>query len=260
MPDTIMPPSEIRVNGVAITGPEIDREVQYHPSETLAEARAAAAHALAVRELLRQACAARGIPLDDEEAAVEALLRAEVAVPEPDDAVCRRYHARNPARFRSADLFAVRHVLLPAAPSDAAAREAAKRKALALIAELADHPGRFADLAREHSACPSAAQGGSLGQVERGQTVPEFETFMVALEPGQLCPVPVATPYGYHVLHLEHRIDGEDLPYEAVRDAIHGFLRDSAWRQAVHQYLQILAGKARIEGIDLGGAETPLVQ
>jgi peptidyl-prolyl cis-trans isomerase C len=213
-----------------------------------------------MRELLRQACVAEGSCLDDEEAAFEALLQSEITVPEPDDAVCRYYHARNAAKFRSADLFAVRHILLPAAPSDAAAREAAKLKAQVLIAELVQWPERFADLAREHSACPSAAQGGSLGQIQRGQTVPEFETFMVALEAGQLCPVPVGTPYGYHVVHLEHRVDGQNLPYEAVSGAINAFLRESSWRQAVHQYLQILVGNARIDGIDLGGADTPLVQ
>jgi peptidyl-prolyl cis-trans isomerase C len=260
MPDTRMLLTEIGVNGVVIPSDAIDREVQYHPSETLAAAREAAASALVVRELLRQACAAAGIVTTDEEAAFETLLRAEITVPEPDDTVCRHYHARNPAKFRSADLFAVRHILLPAAPDDEAAHEAAKSKAVALIAELAEHPSRFADLARVHSACPSSGQGGSLGQIQRGQTVPEFETFMLALEPGQLCPVPVPTPFGYHVIQLEQRADGQDLPYEAVADAIRAFLQESSWRQAVHQYLQILVGKARITGIDLGGATTPLVQ
>ena len=51
----------------------------------------------------------------------------------------------------------------------------------------------LAELAQQLSACSSAAQGGNLGQISRGQTVPEFETFLFNLEPGQICPVPVGT-------------------------------------------------------------------
>ena len=72
----------------------------------------------------------------------------------------------------------------------------------------------------ELSACPSAAQGGHLGQISRGQTVPEFETFLYNLEVGQICPVPVKTRFGYHVLRLDRRIEGRQLPFEAVSDRI----------------------------------------
>ena len=121
-------------------------------------------------------------------------------------------------------------------------------------------PERFSELARARSACPSAAQGGNLGQITRGQTVPEFETFLFNLEPGQICPVPVKTRFGYHVLRLDRRIEGRQLPFEVVRDRIAEYLREHVWRRAVSQYLQLLVGQAEIRGIELNGASTPLVQ
>ena len=119
---------------------------------------------------------------------------------------------------------------------------------------------RFAELAQQLSACPSAAQGGNLGQITRGQTVPEFETFLFNLEEGQICPVPVKTRFGYHVLRLDRRIEGRQLPFEAVRDKIADYLHQRVWRQAVSQYLQLLVGQAEIRGIELKGASSPLVQ
>jgi peptidyl-prolyl cis-trans isomerase C len=110
------------------------------------------------------------------------------------------------------------------------------------------------------SACPSAAQGGNLGQITPGQTVPEFETFLYNLEEGQICPVPVKTRFGYHVLRLDRRIEGRQLPFEAVRDKIAEYLREHVWRRAISQYLQLLVGEAEIRGIELNGASSPLVQ
>ena len=130
----------------------------------------------------------------------------------------------------------------------------AKQQAAAALAQVLAAPQRFADLARELSACPSAAQGGNLGQITRGQTVPEFETFLFNLEPGQICPVPVKTRFGYHVLRLDRRIEGRQLPFEVVRDKIADYLREHVWRRAVSQYLQLLVGQAEIRGIELNGA------
>jgi peptidyl-prolyl cis-trans isomerase C len=261
------------VNGVEISDYAINAELQYHPAGSVEEARQAATRALVVRELLLQTAARRGIvqpdPLGegqaderetDDEALIRTLIAREVSTPEPDEASCRRFYDQNLKRFRSADLFEAAHILFPADPEDAAATAQARQQAAAVLAQVLAAPQRFADLARELSACPSAARGGNLGQVTRGQTVPEFETFLFNLEPGQICPVPVKTRFGYHVLRLDRRIEGRQLPFEAVRDKIAGYLRDHVWRRAVSQYLQLLVGRAEIRGIALNGASTPLVQ
>jgi peptidyl-prolyl cis-trans isomerase C len=261
------------VNGVEISDHAINAELQHHPAGSVEEARGAAARALAVRELLLQAAARCGIdrpepPAGDDaevretadEGLIRTLLAREVRTPEPDRETCRRFYAQNLERFRSPDLFEAAHMLFPADPKDPDASARAKKQASVALREVLAAPARFAELARELSACSSSAQGGNLGQISRGQTVPEFETFLFNLEPGQICPLPVNTRFGYHVLRLDRRIDGRQLPFEAVEDKIAAYLRDHVWRRAVSQYLQLLVGQAEIRGIELKGASTPLVQ
>jgi peptidyl-prolyl cis-trans isomerase C len=250
----------IIVNHREIPDGVIDAEVQYHPAASLAEARKEAALALVIRELLLQEADRLEVKGSDETEVISALLAREVRVPKADEAACRTYYERNRALFTSPVLYEASHILLAAAPENTVVRAEAHDRAAALIAELTKHPERFAELARSHSQCDSAAQGGALGQVTSGETAPEFETFLAALEPGQLCPVPVPTRYGYHVLRLDAREPGRPLPFEAVRAQIGRFLDDSARRSAVRQYLQVLAGRAEIEGIALAGAQSPLVQ
>jgi peptidyl-prolyl cis-trans isomerase C len=253
---------QISVNGRVIEEREIARETQYHASRSLDEARRKATTALVVRELLVQRAQRLGIEQDgaDVEGLVQALLDREVSVPKADEAACRRYYQANAKRFRSADLVEARHILLPAAPDDKEALAAARAKAQSIIDLLKDRPERFADLARELSACPSAKQGGNLGQLSRGSTVPEVETFLFQLEEGQLCPVTVRSRYGYHVLVVDRRISGRLLPFEAVHQKIADYLEDRVWRQAARQYVELLIGSADIEGIDLKGSVSPLVQ
>jgi peptidyl-prolyl cis-trans isomerase C len=94
----------------------------------------------------------------------------------------------------------------------------------------------------------------------RGETTPEFETFLIAMEPGQICQTPVPTRYGVHVLRLDRRIAGETLPFDAVRNRIATYLEERTWRRAVAQYIALVAGQARIAGFDLPAATSPLVQ
>lgn len=259
------------VNGVAIAEAAIAAEMQNHPAASAAAARAEAERALAVRELLLQEARRLGLeagpqrPGDGprrtaEDALIDRLLEQQVAVPEADEAACRRYYENNPKRFRTPDLYEAAHILLAASPGDREAYDAACHEAEQLIAMLQRRPDEFDELARLRSACPSAASGGRLGQVGRGQTVPEFETFLFALEPGQLCPVPVKTRYGAHVLRLDRRIAGRQLPFEAVAGRIAEYLEEAVWRRASAQYLRILAGRAELCGVDLGGSDGPLVQ
>jgi peptidyl-prolyl cis-trans isomerase C len=254
---------EISVNGRTIGEREIARETQYHPSSSLDEARHRAAQALVVRELLLQRAEALGIanPGDDlDEERVRALVEREVSVPVADEPACRRYYESNKAKFRSPDLIEARHILFSAAPDDRQAVAAARARAQGAIEVLTAEPHRFAELAQELSACPSAKQGGNLGQLSRGGTVPEIETFLFELEEGQLCPVPVPSRYGFHVLRVERRVDGQPLPFAAVHEKIAAYLGERVWRQAIRQYIELLVGGASVTGIDLRGASSPLVQ
>ncbi|MDR3435113.1 peptidylprolyl isomerase [Telmatospirillum sp.] len=262
MMDTIV------VNGTEIPPQAIAAEMQYHPAPTREQAWTEAAVALVIRQLLLQEAARHGIVLDAdtdeeadrEEAVIQELLAREVATPDADEATCRRYWSANPAKFTTPDVYEAAHILFPASPDDPPSYEAAKRAATETLALLQQDPGRFAALARERSACPSAAAEGRLGQLSRGDLVPEIETFVVALQEGQICPVPIATRYGYHVLRVDRFVAGSVLPFEAAAPRVERLLASQSWQRGVSQYLRVLAGRARIEGLVIDAALTPLVQ
>lgn len=255
----------VSVNGVVITPENMAQELQYHPAESREEAVFLAARALVIRELLQQRIRELGVQLEvgagenEEEAATRLLLEREVQVPDCDEATCVRYFESNRGRFHSAPLLAVRHILLECAPDDAEARHQAHAQAEVLLQKLEESPGSFAELALQYSACPSKAQGGSLGQVSKGQTVPELERQLFTLAPG-LAGKPLESRYGWHVICVDQRIEGQALPYEAVATAIRTQLQQGVWQKALVQYLQTLIGVADVRGIALQGADSPLVQ
>lgn len=264
-------PVPVSVNGVAISSAEVARETQHHRSSDPDVAWVLATRALAIRELLAQEADRLGItaePIEDEEgrretaqeARYRALLEREVVVPQADEAICRRYYDQNRRRFRSPDLVEAAHILLPAAPGDEAARAAARRTAEALIAALQDRPDGFAAAAARHSACPSAGQGGNLGQLGPDQTVVEFDEALQGMTPGRIHPAPVETRYGLHVVRLDRRIEGRELPFEMVCERIADYLDEAVHRRALQQYVSVLAGRAVVTGVDLGVSNGPLVQ
>lgn len=64
----------------------------------------------------------------------------------------------------------------------------------------------FADLAKEHSKCPSGKSGGDLGEFAKGQMVPEFDQF-VFNEELNVVHGPIKTQFGYHLLETTSRSD-----------------------------------------------------
>jgi protein-disulfide isomerase len=81
-------------------------------------------------------------------------------------------------------------------------KEEAYQRALEVQKKLLARSGDFASLAKEYSNCPSAAQGGELGRVTRGEFVPEFEAVLFTLAPHELSGV-VESAFGYHVIERE---------------------------------------------------------
>jgi peptidyl-prolyl cis-trans isomerase C len=259
-------PQPVTVNGAPIAREAIAREAQHHPAATPIASWRQAAQALIVRELLLLEARRRGIaaqPASDAEgrretedaALIRALVEAEVSVPEPDADSCRRYYEQNRRRFRSPDIFEAAHILFAGRREDAKAFRAARQAATAVLAELATAPARFAELAQRHSACPSAAQGGNLGQITRGQTVPEFEQALMVMAPGEICAAPVASRYGFHIIRLDRRIEGRALDFALVAGRIADYLAERSRRTASAQYIARLVSRASIGGIEIAGAE-----
>ena len=255
-----LPEQDIVVDGTTITAREIAAEMQHHPADTVEAAWNAAALALVIHRLLDDAAAARGLDPADE-ASLDALLAAEVQVPAVGDAAARRWYAAHPERFGAPDLWEASHILIAADPEDDEERAAARCTADAILARLQADGSLLADLAREHSDCPSRDQGGHLGQVARGSTVPEFEAALAALQPGQLCATVVPSRYGMHIVQLHAHAPARQPPFEAIAERVAADLRAQSWHEGVRQFIAVLASRARIEGFAFEGAASgPLVQ
>ena len=219
--------------------------------------------AAAVRELLRQRAVAAGFSAanasgDAADAAIERLLETEVATPEPGEEECRRYYDAHPAEFASGELAFARHILFQVTPG--APVPAIRAKAELTLAELAKDFSRFEQLARELSNCPSGQQGGNLGQLGRGETVPEFEQALFNGAYTGIYPQLVKTRFGFHVLAVDRREPGRRIPFDAAREKIAQRLRERVIQRALQQYVSVLAGQAKVHGADLGAVSTPLVR
>jgi peptidyl-prolyl cis-trans isomerase C len=71
---------------------------------------------------------------------------------------------------------------------------------------------------------------------------------------------PVESRHGVHVVRLDRRIEGRQLPFELVHERIADYLDDAVQHRALQQYVSILAGRAELTGVDLSAARGPLVQ
>ena len=256
---------DVRIDGVEIEAEAIARELQHHPAADPVEAWTAAARALVVRELLLRQALRLGLVVEPEvdgefhetaeEALVRGLLEQELAPSEPAETECRRYFEGQSARFRTPELFEAAHILIEPETDDEAGWAAAE----ALIRRLGDEIGQsrtaFVAAARANSSCPSAQQDGSLGQVRRGELAPPVQAALEDTPPGSNRIEPVRSRFGWHLIRLERRIEGRDLPYEVVADKIRDTLEARAWAVAAGQYVAELAGGAKIEGVELAVAE-----
>src|SRR5262249_37327465 len=147
-----------------------------------------------------------------------------------DEATCRRYYQQNPKAFRSPAIFEAAHILFAARRDDATSFARAEATARAVLDVLKREPGRFAEMAKAHSACPSAEHGGNLGQVAAGQTTPEFEAALADMPVGAIASDVIATRYGLHIVRLDRKIEERALPFDLVAERIADYLRESVLR------------------------------
>jgi peptidyl-prolyl cis-trans isomerase C len=246
----------ISVNGVDIDDRLIEQELPHHAGA--ANPLKQAVHEVVLRTVLLQEADRLDVAGTDPDARIEALFAREVQVPQADEDACRTYYRNHARRFTHGEMVEARHILFQV--TSTVSLDLVRDTADAVLAALQAAPERFAELAAQYSNCPSGAVGGSLGQLRRGDCVPEFDDVLFRLEAGEFAARPVETRFGLHVVQVVRRIEGVVLPFDAVRSQIADYLATASWQRGVHQYLQVLVGRARIEGITLEGAATPLVQ
>lgn len=136
-----------------------------------------------------------------------------------------------------------RHILLR--PSAQLSENQARARLLDFKKQLQAGQADFAALAREHSQDGSAAQGGDLGWTSPGMFVPEFETVMNQLAPGEVSE-PLLSRFGLHLIQLLERRQAK-LSEAEQRESVRALLRDKKRDEAAQTWTQELRGRAYVE-------------
>ncbi len=136
-----------------------------------------------------------------------------------------------------------RHILLKVTPTMTA--DQAKRKLTELKERLDNKAAKFEELARLFSNDGSASKGGDLGWLFPGDTVPEFETAMATLKPGEVSGV-VETPYGYHLIEVLER-KSDDQSKERQRTAARNAIRERKLVEATEDWARQVRDRAYVE-------------
>lgn len=231
----------------------------------------------ACTELLRQAAMEQGLLAADDPVpsagaiseaagdAIEHLLDRELHLPEPGDEAGRRHYQAHAARYACGARVLARHVLFAVTPGmDVnALRQRAEACLLDVRSATPEEQAaddRFAAAARASSNCPSGADGGKLGWLSAEDCAPEFGRELFGHSEIGVLPRLVHSRFGLHVVEVLERESGTVPPYEQVRAAVMQQLHQQSYATALSQYLRLLAGRARVVGVDLDAAQTPLVQ
>ena len=136
-----------------------------------------------------------------------------------------------------------RHILLKVTPAVSASD--AKRKLLELKERLVNKAATFEELARLFSNDGSASKGGDLGWLYPGDTVPEFESAMNALKPGELSG-PVESSFGFHLIEVQER-KTDDVSKEKLRNAARQAMRERKLEEATDDWQRQVRDRAYVE-------------
>jgi peptidyl-prolyl cis-trans isomerase C len=141
-------------------------------------------------------------------------------VPPVSNLECEIFYHQHIERFRTPERRSLRHILITI-NADLAEnqRDAALARCEEIHAQLLRAPDRFAELALRHSECPTAMQGGLLGQLPRGQLFPSLEAEAFQMRPASLS-APVESPLGFHLLRCDNIQPAGTVPLANVRDKI----------------------------------------
>ena len=165
-------------------------------------------------------------------------------IPEPAERDIEDFFRNHADKVKSPPTVRVRHLLLPCEAGREEEVAAAARELLATA-----RADNFAEVARRHSACPSAAGGGDLGFVRAEDLDPAFAELAFQMPVGEVGG-PVRTPFGYHLLLVEERRLPAPLTLEAARPNIVKFLQRQEMSRRLDAWVKELSEKAVIDLVE----------
>jgi len=173
------------------------------------------------------------------------------------------YYDQHRDEYRVSEQVNVRHILIktplpgPDGKLDQKAVDEARRKAEDVLKQV-KAGGNFADLAKKYSEdTASAKDGGSLGWIQRGRTVPEFEKVAFSLPKGQTSDL-VQSSYGFHIIRVEDKQDAHLKTLDEVKAQIEPVLKQQRATQAADAEASTVLNQARTLGLDKAAANKGL--
>lgn len=173
------------------------------------------------------------------EAATEKLL---ASVEPPSDDEVEIYYLQQVEKFRLPETREIRHILLTVNDEFAEnSREQALRRLQALELECGQDAERFAELAMQHSECPTAMHGGLLGRIKPGQLFPKLDEAAFTLEEGGFSGV-LESSMGFHLLYCERCHPPQEKSLDEVREQLREHLHERKRRLWLRKWLsEVLA-------------------
>ena len=167
----------------------------------------------------------------------------EVKVTEDD---ANAYYEQNKARYDVPEQVRASHILITPDPNSDPnqAKAAAKAKAEDLLKKVKEG-GDFAALAKENSACPSAARGGDLDFFRRGQMVPAFDKVAFELEVGKISDV-VETQFGFHIIKVTDRKAASTTSFDQIKGTLMAELAQRKLQELAMKCVEELRSQAKI--------------
>ena len=136
-----------------------------------------------------------------------------------------------------------RHILIKV--NEVVTADQAKTRLEDIRQRIINKTANFEDMARAYSNDTSANRGGDLGTLYPGDTVPEFETAMNGLQPGELSE-PVKTPFGYHLIEVVER-KKQDVQQDRMRLLARQAIRERKIDEAADEWARELRDRAYVE-------------
>lgn len=158
-----------------------------------------------------------------------------------------QFYEQNKQQMQEPEKLKLNHILI--AVDDQAsdeARMAAKAKLVGVREQALGGAKSFSDLAMEYSDDEQTKGSGGEMTIQRGQTVPAFETAAFALEPGDISEI-IETRFGYHLLKLTERIPSRQALFDEVEPMILKYLQQQGLQKEIESEVETLRSGASIE-------------
>lgn len=165
----------------------------------------------------------------------------------PSEADITKFYEENDEMFQAPERAEVSHILVALPPEADDATRAEKREAADEIHAIlvAEENPDFAALAASRSDCPSKADGGKLGMITRGDTVPAFEAAAFSQKVGEIGPV-VETPFGFHVVRVDRLEPAGKVSLAEAKPFIEQRLAEEKQRAAMEAFIGDLRANADV--------------